>query len=355
MASNQSAKSTNKRSKTSQQQPSTKAAVTDEEKAKKEAIKKAKELEKVEAEKKRNAEIAARIAQANTRISSQILQIQCDDAHQSKQQTPPQATKNSTHQLQQNDSIHQPTELEHQKDNSIHPLSLPAFRKQSLSTAEKSSTSNKKQPANRKQKTPLAAKSSTRPSQLPQNASPACQSELDHQEDTIHPLSLPAFRKQSPSTAEKSSTSNKKQPANRKQKNPLAAKSSTHPSQLPQNASPACQSELDHQEDTIHPLSLPAFRNQTLSKPLPSTASKTARRAPHRQKDDAKKTCIGDSSITSLVVSDDDEIDEGVITISCDNEDCKALLLENKSLRDKLKKLQRRLDIAGKFINMILL
>ena len=145
LASAQSAKSTNKRSKTSQQQPSKKAAVTDEEKAKKEAIKKAKELEKVEAEKKRNAEIAARIAQTNTRISSQILQTQCDDAHQTKQQTPPQALTKNSDQLQQNDSTHQP------KDNSIHPLSLPAFRKQTPSTT------NKKQAANKKQKKTLAA------------------------------------------------------------------------------------------------------------------------------------------------------------------------------------------------------
>lgn len=31
-----------------------------------------------------------------------------------------------------------------------------------------------------------------------------------------------------------------------------------------------------------------------------------------------------------------------------DNMDCKALLLENKTLKDKVKRLQKRLDTAGK-------
>ena len=54
--------------------------------------------------------------------------------------------------------------------------------------------------------------------------------------------------------------------------------------------------------------------------------------------------------IIPTLVESDDKIDGGemVVTITCDNEDCKALLLENKSLKDKLKKLHRRLDIAGK-------
>lgn len=54
--------------------------------------------------------------------------------------------------------------------------------------------------------------------------------------------------------------------------------------------------------------------------------------------------------IIPTLVESDDEVDGGeiVVTITCDNEDCQALLQENKSLKDKLKKLQRRLDIAGK-------
>ena len=62
------------------------------------------------------------------------------------------------------------------------------------------------------------------------------------------------------------------------------------------------------------------------------------------------KPAFARKQIISTHVESDDEVDGGetVVTISCDNEDCKALLLENKSLRDKLKKLQRRLDIAGK-------
>ncbi|KAJ7351062.1 hypothetical protein OS493_037015 [Desmophyllum pertusum] len=73
--------------------------LTDEEKAKQEETKKAKEAEKVEAEKKRNAGIAARIAQATKRISSQH---------------------------QQNDNPHQSNEF--QEGDNVHPLSLPAFR-----------------------------------------------------------------------------------------------------------------------------------------------------------------------------------------------------------------------------------
>lgn len=53
--------------------------------------------------------------------------------------------------------------------------------------------------------------------------------------------------------------------------------------------------------------------------------------------------------VTTHVVSDDDgDSDEALITTSCDNLDCKALLLENKSLKDKIRKLQNRLDNAGK-------
>lgn len=46
--------------------------------------------------------------------------------------------------------------------------------------------------------------------------------------------------------------------------------------------------------------------------------------------------------LTHVESDDDSDSDEAVITTSCDNLDCKALLLENKSLKDKL---QNRLDI----------
>ena len=82
-------------------------------------------------------------------------------------------------------------------------------------------------------------------------------------------------------------------------------------------------------------------------------------------KNKTRKTCTADSPTvanpsrklpareqpvtTTHVVSDDErDSNKAVIMASCDNLDCKALLLENKSLKDKIKKLQNRLDIAGK-------
>ena len=53
--------------------------------------------------------------------------------------------------------------------------------------------------------------------------------------------------------------------------------------------------------------------------------------------------------ITHVLSDDEDDYDEyALITTSCNNMDCKALLLENKTLKETVKKLQRRLDIAGK-------
>lgn len=96
-----------KKNKSSQKQPvPKKPTVKDEETAKKEAAKKAKEAEKAEAEKRRNAEIAARIAQATKRISSQ---------HKQK------------------DVNHQPSSVEPLQEDNVHPLSVPAFRKQKTS------------------------------------------------------------------------------------------------------------------------------------------------------------------------------------------------------------------------------
>ena len=54
------------------------------------------------------------------------------------------------------------------------------------------------------------------------------------------------------------------------------------------------------------------------------------------------------TAYTHVVSDDDGDSDEALITTSCDNLDRKALLLENKSLKDKIRKLQNRLDIAGK-------
>ena len=103
-----------------------KPTAKDEEKAKKEAAKKAKEAEKAEAEKRRNAEIAARIAQATKRISSQ---------HKQK------------------DVNHQPSSVEPLQEDNVHPLSVPAFRKQKTSVFNPASTSSQEQPVNRKQTT----------------------------------------------------------------------------------------------------------------------------------------------------------------------------------------------------------
>ncbi|KAJ7373398.1 hypothetical protein OS493_012991 [Desmophyllum pertusum] len=196
--------------------------LTDEEKAKKEETKKAKEAEKVEAEKKRNAGIAARIAQATKRISSQ--QQQNDNPHQSNEiqegdnihplslpafrtqlspRTDLPSTLSSKQPGQQNDNPHQSNEI--QEGDNIHPLSLPAFRTQLSPRTDLPSTLSSKQPGQ-------------------QNDNPHQSNELQ-EGDNIHPLSLPAFRTQSPGTV-LPSTSNNKQPVN-KQKTPHRPKDKT--------------------------------------------------------------------------------------------------------------------------------
>ena len=88
-----------------------------------------------------------------------------------------------------------------------------------------------------------------------------------------------------------------------------------------------------HQEGSnSHPLTLPAFRKQF----SPSTG-------------DPASTSKKKKQITHVLSDDKDDYDEyALITTSCNNMDCKALLLENKTLKETVKKLQRRLDIAGK-------
>lgn len=248
--------------------------------------KKAKEADKLNAEKKRKAEVAAKLAQATKRISSQ------------KQQS-------------SGNPIHPSTEI-HLEGNNIHTLSLPAFREQ-------------QNPQSQIQTHQLA-------------------SGLHNQEDNNgHPLTLPAFRRQlSPSTVDPASTSNKKQPVNRKQLQPQANSSySDH-----QHSDG--ELIIDHQGDD----------NIDLPPPTPAADPVTSRKNQNgkRKKKTAQQpttslstptTCSGKS--THVLSDDEDDGDENtVITTSCDNMDCKALLLENKTLKDKVKKLQRRLDIAGK-------
>ena len=97
-----------KKKKSSQREPvPNKSTATHEEKGKKEATKKA------EAEKRRNAEIAAKISQATKRISSQ---------HKQK------------------DYNRQPVAVELLQEDNVHPVSLPAFRKQKRSTDDPAST-----------------------------------------------------------------------------------------------------------------------------------------------------------------------------------------------------------------------
>ncbi|CAH3164695.1 unnamed protein product, partial [Porites evermanni] len=157
-----------------------KPTAKDEEKAKKEAAKKAKEAEKAEAEKRRNAEIAARIAQATKRISSQHKKIQQDEPHHHSLYT----------------EIH----------DDVHPLSLPAFRKQSLSTAHPASTSSQERSVNyKRQKTPQETTRQSYHTEIQEG-------------DNVHPLSLPAFRKQSLCNGDPTSTSSQKQAAKRKHK-----------------------------------------------------------------------------------------------------------------------------------------
>ena len=296
--------SAKKRLKKAQKQPSVskKVKVTEDEKAKQEA-KKAKEPEKLKAEKKRNAEIAAKIAQATKRISSQNQQS--------------------------SGNPRQPTEINLEGDN-IHTLSLPAFREQQNPTiSDARVTSSRKQAAvKRKQTKPKTPKSPG----------------LHHQEGiNSHPLALPAFRKQ-PSLSTSDPASNKKQPANRKQ-HPQENSSSCH--------QPSDHELSDHQEDDNFDLPTPTTAADPVTsrkKQNKKSKNKTAQRQTTSLSTPTSCSEISTKKQTTHVLSDDeDDSDENaVITTSCDNMDCKALLLEIRALKDKVKKLQRRLDTAGK-------
>lgn len=145
-------------------------------KQKKKLPKRQRRRKKQRLKKRRNAEIAARIAQATKRISSQ---------HKPK------------------DVNHQPSSVEPLQEDNVHPLSMPAFRKQKTSVVNPASTSSQEQPVNRKQTTIQAPRSSSHR----QQDEPHHHSIYTEIHDDVHPLSLPAFRKQSLSTADPASTS----------------------------------------------------------------------------------------------------------------------------------------------------
>lgn len=290
--------------------------VTEEEKAKQEA-KKAKKEENLKAEKKRNAEIAAKIAQATKRISSQNQQS--------------------------SGNLLQSTETE-QEGNNIHTLSLPAFREQQSSiTFNATVTSSTKQATVRR----IKQKKSQTPKSPPPSQIQIHQASGPHHQggSNSHPLTLPAFRKQlSPSTGDPASTSKKKQPVKRKQQ-PLANSSSSH--------QPPDKELSDHQEDDNIDLSPPptAADPATSRKKQNGTRKKKAAQRPPTSL--STPTTYSDKStkkqITHVLSDGEDDYNENaLITTSCNNVDCKALLLENKTLKETVKKLQRRLDIAGK-------
>lgn len=222
------------------------------------------------------------------------------------------------------------------------------------SVVNPASTSSQEQPVNRKQTT----------IQAPRSYSHSQQDEPHHHSlyteihDDVHPLSLPAFRKQSLSTAHPASTSSQERSVNyRRQKTPQATTRQSYHTEIQEG-------------DNVHPLSLPAFRKQSLCNGDPTStssqkqAAKRKHKTPQGPKNKTRKSCTADSPtvpdasskqparkqlVTTHVVSDDDgDSYKALITTSCDNLDCKALLLENKSLRNKIRKLQNRLDIAGK-------
>lgn len=248
-----------KKNKSSQKQTVTKKPTAkDEEKAKKEAAKKAKEAEKAEAEKRRNAEIAARIAQVTKRISSQ---------HKQK------------------DVNHQPSSVEPLQEDNVHPLSVPAFRKQKTSVVNPASTSSQEQPVNRKQTTIQAPRSSSHR----QQDEPHHHSIYTEIHDDVHPLSLPAFRKQSLSTADPASTSSSQErPVNyRRQKTPQTTTSS---SQRQENSPHWQSNHTEIQEgDNVHPLSLPAFKKQSLCNGDPTSTSSQKQAARNKLQKESTK------------------------------------------------------------------
>lgn len=221
-----------------------------------------------------------------------------------------QATKRISSQKQQSSGnpIHPSTEI-HLEGNNIHTLSLPAFREQ-------------QNPQSQIQTHQLA-------------------SGLHNQEDNNgHPLTLPAFRRQlSPSTVDPASTSNKKQPVNRKQLQPQANSSYSDHQHSDRELI------IDHQGDDN--IDLPPAADPVTSRKNQNGKRKKKTAQQPTTSLSTPTTCSGKS--THVLSDDEDDGDENtVITTSCDNMDCKALLLENKTLKDKVKKLQRRLDIAGK-------
>ena len=106
---------------------------------------------------------------------------------------------------------------------------MPAFRKQKTSVFNPASTSSQEQPVNRKQTTIQAPRSSSHR----QRDEPHHHSIYTEIHDDVHPLSLPAFRKQSLSTADPASASSQERPVNyRRQKTPQPT---TNSSQRKQN------------------------------------------------------------------------------------------------------------------------
>ena len=229
---------------------------------------------------------------------------------------------------------------------------MPAFRKQKTSVLNPASTSSQEQPVNGKQTTIQAPRISSHR----QQDEPHHHSIYTEIHDYVHPLSLPAFRKQSLSTADPASTSSQERPVNyRRQKTPQAT---TNSSQRQQNGPHWQSNHTEIQGDNVHPPSLPAFRKQSLCNGDPTStssqkqAAKRKHKTPQGPKNKTRKSCTADSAtvpdasskqparkqlVTTHVVSDDDgDSDEALITTSCDNLDCKALLLENKSLKDKI-------------------
>ena len=172
---------------------------------------------------------------------------------------------------------------------------MPAFRKQKTSVLNPASTSSQEQPVNGKQTTIQAPRSSHR-----QQDEPHHHSIYTEIHDDVHPLSLPAFRKQSLSTADPASTSSQERPVNyRRQKTPQAT---TNSSQRQQNGPHWQSNHTEIQGDNIHPPSLPAFRKQSLCNGDPTStssqkqAAKRKHKTPQGPKNKTRKSCTADSA-----------------------------------------------------------
>ena len=189
-------------------------------------------------------------------------------------------------------------------------------------------TSKKQVAAKRKQKNPQTHKSP--PSQIQLHQGPG---RHYYKGNSSHPLSMPALRKQlSPSTPDPASTSNKKEAVNRKQQ-PQADHSSSH--------QPSDHELSDHQEN-----------DNTDLPPSPTAADSVTSRKKQKGKIKNKTaqqpttSCNNKSTkkqITHVLRDNEDDSDDNAVIM-----DCKPLLLENKTLKDKVKKLQKRLYTAGK-------